>query len=269
MRIQPKPVRGAPPAAWAIGHRGFPTAAPENTLESFERAIEAGADMVEFDVALTKDGVPVVIHDAKVGRTTDGKGTVSEMDWEELRKLDAGRWFSREFAGERIPSLEEVLELTAHRISLNVEIKEEAVTKAVDGGVEAKVVQTLEKFGLVEFTVVSSFSRLAIERVKKLAPTQSTALLLPRAPAKGVRAILAPHGADALHVSTSGLTEKLVKEARAEGIPLRIYTVNGGPQMREYLDWGVDGIFTDRIDQLVAVLKSTASSGNGGAGLAK
>ena len=94
---------------WVVAHRGYSAQYPENTVSAFEAAIDAGADMIELDVCLTKDRVPVVIHDKTLERTTDGNGLVSELTLSKLKKLDAGSWFSPEFKGLTIPTLEEIL----------------------------------------------------------------------------------------------------------------------------------------------------------------
>ena len=94
---------------WVVAHRGYSARYPENTASAFDAAISAGADMIELDVCITKDRVPVVIHDQTLERTTDGAGMVSEFNLSELKKLDAGSWFSPEFKGESIPTLEEIL----------------------------------------------------------------------------------------------------------------------------------------------------------------
>ncbi|MCK4374153.1 MAG: glycerophosphodiester phosphodiesterase, partial [Candidatus Brocadiae bacterium] len=106
-----------------VGHRGAAGVEPENTLRGFRLAVELGADWTECDVHLTKDGRPVVMHDETVDRTTDGEGPVDSFSWAELRKLDAGGWFAGEYAGERVPGLEEVLEFARGKARLCVEIK--------------------------------------------------------------------------------------------------------------------------------------------------
>ena len=114
-----------------IAHRGFSGAAPENTIASVRAAINVGADMAEIDVTLTSDGYIVVIHDETLDRTTDGSGEVFQFTLAELQELDAGSWFDRSFAGEPIPTLDQVLDEVEGRILLNVEIKSEAVDRGI------------------------------------------------------------------------------------------------------------------------------------------
>src|SRR5436309_263912 len=112
---------GAPP--FIVAHRGASALAPENTLAAFRRALEAGAPAVECDVHLTADGAPIVIHDARVDRTTNGTGEVASLTLAALRALDAGGWFDPRFAGERLPTLEETLAIAAGRSRVFVELK--------------------------------------------------------------------------------------------------------------------------------------------------
>jgi len=116
----------APPAPpLCIGHRGASALAPENTLAAFETAIVDGADGLEFDVRLTRDGVPIVLHDAALDRTTSGRGAVAALDLASIRRLDAGAWFGARFRGERVPTLAETLDLARGRCAVNIELKEE------------------------------------------------------------------------------------------------------------------------------------------------
>ena len=234
-----------------IGHRGFPTRAPENTLSSFSKAIEVGVDMIEFDVTLTKDGIPIVLHDRSVNRTTNGKGRARKLTYAAIRMLDAGTWFSKEFVGERIPTLEETLDLVQGKVALNIEIKKEAIRSNPQGGIEQKTIDALEKRNLVHQTVISSFAPKAIQRIKQLQIQQPTALLLPRIPRRDPRPLLDRLNADALHVPVRGLRVKFVEKIQREGIPLRVFTVNQIPVMKRLMQWKVDGIFTDYPDRFL------------------
>ena len=143
-----------------IAHRGFSGAAPENTLAAVRAAIEVGADMVEIDVTLTSDGHIVVIHDETLDRTTTGSGRVSDFTLTELQRLDAGGWFAPRFAGERIPTLDQVLDEIEGRILLNVEIKSEAVER----GIVTKVASAIRKRGMMEQLWFPRFHRQPCSR---------------------------------------------------------------------------------------------------------
>lgn len=155
-----------------IAHRGDSAHRPENTLASFASAIELGAEMIELDVQVTRDGHVVVIHDATVDRTTSGQGAVAEMTLAELRALSAGypERFGDAFAGERIPTLAEVLGLMRGRGRILVEIKPDAVTADAEGGVEALTIAEARKAGMDKEVALISFSRTALLRCRQLAP---------------------------------------------------------------------------------------------------
>jgi glycerophosphoryl diester phosphodiesterase len=155
-----------------IAHRGDSAHRPENTLASFASAIELGAEMVELDVQVTRDGHVVVIHDPTVDRTTSGQGAVAEMTLAELRALSAGypERFGQDFAGQRIPTLAEVLHLMRGRGRMLIEIKPDAVTADAEGGVEALTIAEARKAGMDKDVALISFSRTALLRCRQLAP---------------------------------------------------------------------------------------------------
>lgn len=157
-----------------VGHRGAPKQAPENTLLSFQRAIALGVDWIEFDVHETRDGVLVVIHDATVDRTTDGHGKVKDMTFEELQKLDAGN-------GQRIPSLQQVIDLAKGKVKMDMEIKEE--------GIEKDVADAIEKNGVIGECMVSSFLYGSIRKVKELNPDIMTAAIMDKMPGDIVKCL--------------------------------------------------------------------------------
>jgi glycerophosphoryl diester phosphodiesterase len=249
-----------------IAHRGFSAIAPENTLRAFEEAIACGADRVELDVALTRDGVPVVIHDDLLDRTTDGRGPLCDIDWDALRRLDAGTWFGAGFRGERVPSLDEVLDLTLGRIPLNVEIKAGLAAPAgpVAGsrdvpGLEAKVARAIAVRDLTGAVIVSSFDPRAIERIRMIEPRIETERLHDGAegpPGAGALDRARALGAAGLNVSLDELRRApdLPREARARGLRLKVYTVDEPADMEEVIALGVDGIFTNRPDRLIGIL---------------
>jgi glycerophosphoryl diester phosphodiesterase len=246
-----------------IAHRGLSGLAPENTLAAFRAAIECGADRIELDVHLSKDGVPVVIHDADLDRTTNGAGPVVAATLEELRRLDAGAWFSPRFAGERIPTLEETLELLCGTIGVNVEIKEEAVQRMgpagargeAQDGVEVKVARALARPGRRDSVIVSSFEPLALERLRAIAPEIPLEVLHndpSHPPGRSELERARELGARALNVWRDELLERpeLVSDARALGLGIKVYTVDEPADLERFLRLGVAGIFTNRPDVL-------------------
>ncbi len=148
-----------------VGHRGARAVAPENTLASFRRAWEEGADAVEMDVRLTADGAVVVIHDETVDRTTDGHGAVAEMTLAELRRLDAGRWFDPAYAGEHIPTLEEVLDWARGKIAMLIELK--YPQRRFHPALVPAVLARLRGSGMETEVALISFDGEAIEQVRR------------------------------------------------------------------------------------------------------
>ena len=229
-----------------IAHRGASALAPENTMTSFERAVELGADAIELDLHLSRDGELVVIHDDTLDRTTNGHGPVNERSLEELKRLDAGRWFGEEFAGERVPTLAEVLERFAGKVPLALEVK---AGSAFFPGIEEEVVSALRRHSAIEQAAVASFDHYALQRLKEIEPTLRTAALLVGRPVS-VSAIAGPGRAEAMALEASLVTKTEVEACRAAGLQLVVWVVNEPALMRHFIGLGVDGIITDRPDLL-------------------
>lgn len=236
-----------------IAHRGASAVAPPNTLSAFEKAIELGADGVEFDVRLSADGVPVVIHDATVDATTDGRGLVAEMTVGQLKRLDAGASFDPAFAGERIPTLEEVLDAVGERLLLNIELKSASL---LNHGLERAMVALIERYGLHERVLISSFNPLALRRVQKIAPHIPTALLSSaRSPLLLPFArLISPEPFRALHPHHTLTDERYIRRARRRDYRIHVWTVDDPTEMCRLIAWGVDGIITNVPDVLCGLL---------------
>lgn len=226
-----------------IGHRGAAICAPENTLISFEMALEMGCKGIELDVQMTKDGEFVVIHDYSVDRTTNGSGYVSELTYKEIRQLDAGSWFGLEFAGQKIPSLEEVLNIMPPDALVNIELKKELHE---ENHMEGKLVQLLRRSNAIENVVVSSFDHMSIKKVKELDPEVKTGLLL-YSNLLDVFSYLEQHQLDvySIHQTEEFITDKFVQEAHDRGYKVYAYTVNAVRAFKKCLDVNVDGVITD------------------------
>jgi glycerophosphoryl diester phosphodiesterase len=229
-----------------IAHRGASALAPENTIAAFERAVELGADAIEFDIHLSRDGELVVIHDDTLDRTTDGSGPVRERRLGELMRLDAGRWFGEGFAGQRIPSLDEVLDRFAGKVALALEIK---AGSTFFPGIEEKVISALRERAAIDQAAVASFDHYALRRLKEIEPTIRTAALLVGRPVS-LSALAGPAKADGLALEASFVTKTEVEACRASGLQLAVWVVNDPAQMRHFIRLGVDGIITDRPDLL-------------------
>jgi glycerophosphoryl diester phosphodiesterase len=240
-----------------IGHRGACHYFPENTIVSLNGAVGMGAEMVEIDVQLTKDGIPVVFHDEELDRCTDGRGRLAMHTLAELKRLDAGSWFDKKFKGERIPTLEEVLEFCRDRIALNIEIKTEAVTDRTGGGVEEKCIELAMKNGMSDHVVYSSFDPRVFHHFKELNAEVPAAVLYNsrehrgRLPSDLAREL----GASAFNCSAKELTPQWMEDCRRSDVPVHVYTINDEDTMREFVAMGVSGIFTNRPDVLAGVVR--------------
>jgi glycerophosphoryl diester phosphodiesterase len=239
-----------------IAHRGASAYYPENTIASFQGAISMGADMVELDVQLTKDGEVVVFHDEKITRCTNGRGRIADHTLIELKALDAGSWFDKKYQGAKIPTLAEVLNLCRDKIAVNIEIKTEAVTKAVFGGIEEKSLKIAEQNGVREHIVFSSFDPRAIKHLRQIDSKAAVAVLFEKGhyASKLPSDIIESLGADAFNCSQNELSSKWLSNLKLNNIPLNIYTVNDENNMRRLIKMGISGIFTNNPDILKRVV---------------
>lgn len=241
-----------------IAHRGASAYYPENTMAAFKGAVEMDAEMIELDVMLSRDGVPVVFHDAKLDAHTNGKGMLNNFTLKELQELDAGSWFDAKFAGEKIPALEEVLAFASGKIALNIEIKTEAVTDAVKGGVEEKCLKLVKKYGMGTHVLFSSFDYRAIAHLKELDPHMPVAILYEKKQSDGLlpSELLNKYKADAFNCSYRQLNTKRHRDIQKYDLPVFVYTVDEEARMHKLLDMNVSGIFTNKPDVLWDVLKN-------------
>lgn len=227
-----------------IGHRGAAASAPENTLQGIRAAHAQGVRWVEFDAKLTADGVPVLMHDERLERTTTGRGRIRDSSWDEIARLDAGSWFGAAFAGARVPSLEEALELCADlRLGVNLEIK------PCPGREVETAERVLEVAGAVwpedrRPPLVSSFAPAALRAAAKVSPDWPrgclSALISP-----GWRNELASLGAASLHVDHRQLEDSRRDAVLREAVPLLVYTVNDEPRARALLAAGITSVISD------------------------
>jgi glycerophosphoryl diester phosphodiesterase len=249
-------VRGVPVLPRVIGHRGAAAAAPENTLASLRKAKELGASWVEFDVKLTRDGVPVLIHDERLGRTTDGAGRVAATPFAALRRLDAGGWFSPAFRGERVPTLDEALALCAELgLGINVEIK------PCPGRAAETARITLERLQAVwpadrPAPLISSFAPECLTVAQEIAPWLPRGYLCGRLPRQWA-AQLTRFGCVTLHASHTWLRRGQVTQLAVRGVPLLLYSVNDGARARDLLALGATAVFTDRVAEVLAAVRET------------
>jgi glycerophosphoryl diester phosphodiesterase len=236
-----------------LAHRGGGTLAPENTLAGLKRGMEAGFRAVEFDVMLARDGVPVLMHDPRLGRTVQGAGNVSDHDAAALAAMDAGAWFGPQYAGEPVPLFADYARYCkAHGVWMNVEIKPAPGHEEATGGVVARMAAALFADELAAGQVeraplLSSFSEAALAAARAGAPHVPRALLLDRVPADWL-ARARTLDVVAIHANHRHLTARRAAAIKAAGFGLFCYTINDPALARRWLAQGVDAFCTDRID---------------------
>lgn len=248
------------PPLLIMGHRGAQEIVPENTMSAFQLALAVGVDAIELDVHLSKDGALVVMHDALLDRTTDGRGALRDYTLAELKTLNA----AASFAGtpQTIPTLQEVYDLVQGRVQINVEIK-----TAYDGtrypDIEAKIIDLVRQNGAASYTVLSSFHFPILADLQTQAPAIKRYAIVARAyfqtidPAQPalVAADLAARGFDWVAIHKGYLTQPLVDTLHAHDITVHTWVINEAPELWSFVEMGVDAITTDRPDQLVPLYK--------------
>lgn len=235
-----------------IAHRGGGSLAPENTLEAFQCGFNYGFRAVEFDVMLTKDQIPVVIHDEQLGRTVAGQGLVSAMTAAELCQMDAGSWYTPEFSGCRVPLFHQVLDFcTRHKIWMNIEIKPASGFETVTGKIVGEVTREFYRHSQFALPLLSSFAIDALAVAQSVAPDIPRGALFDRIPENWLKQ-LQELNAVSLHTNHKYLTPQLALSVKDAGFGLTCYTVNDAARARELLDWGVDALFTDNLNTIGA-----------------
>jgi glycerophosphoryl diester phosphodiesterase len=229
-----------------IAHRGASGTFAENTVRAFGAAIDAGADMCELDVQLSRDGAVVVIHDDTVERTTDGKGEVAELTLEELKRLDAGAKFKGgTFKGARIPTLDEVFAVTSGKCGLNIELKA--------GGLEHQVAQIMQARNALGDSIVSSFDWEYLKKIQQLHFNIRIGLLAEEKPVELMMNAVAMR-AHSINPRWDMVTSDLCKAAHERGLKLYAWTVDADSRMRALIECGVDGIMTNYPERLRTVV---------------
>jgi glycerophosphoryl diester phosphodiesterase len=223
-------------------HRGASKDYPENTMIAFKKALEMGAEGIELDVQLSKDNIPVVIHDEQLKRTTNGNGFVKDMPLKKLKELDAGSWFNTKFNKETIPTLEEVLVWIKDKpMELNIELKNNIIDYEE---IEKIVYELVKKYGMEKEVIFSSFNHCSLKRLLEIdknidvAPLQSARMIQPWQYAKEM-------GAKSMHIRFTSLSQKIIKGFHKEEVKIRTYTVNRSFLMRQFFKWNIDAIMTD------------------------
>lgn len=234
------------------GHRGARAYAPMNTVPSFELALKQGADGVELDTHLSKDGKLIVLHDFTVDSTTNGKGLAKDKTLAELKELDAGSSFSAEYAGTQIPTLDEVFEAVGKKLFINVEIKSE--TQETDG-VEQAVADCIIKHGLTNSVIVSSFNPLALKRFRAILPAVPIGYLYE--PEHNFSQMMEGFPHEARHPQHTMIDAAYMDWAKTNNFRVNTWTVNDPERAKALKQLGVDAIITDKPDVIIEAVRGT------------
>lgn len=225
-----------------FAHRGVASLYPENTMIAFQEAVRLKCDGIELDVQLTKDEVPVVIHDETLERTTNGTGWVKDYMYDELKLLNASYKFGNQFGHCPIPTLEEVCNFISNTsITLNIELKNEIITYAK---LEEKVYDLILSYNLKNQVVISSFNHKSLKHFRSIAKDVNTAVLSENS-IENVVEYIQDLGASGYHPNFSTITMEQVEELNTSGIAVRPYTVNDPQVLQKFSEWGIEAIITD------------------------
>ncbi len=233
----------APGRPLVLGHRGSSAEAPENTLAAFARALATGADGFELDVWRCRSGEAVVVHDADLARTGQSPLRVADATLARLRELDVGRWRGEAFAGERVPTLDDVLDAFPEAL-VNVELKGGRVP---DAGLAVATLRAIRQFRAEPRVVVSSFSALLLSAFRALAPDVATGFLVDRGALSWARAglVLRAVGPSALHLAREHATPARVGDLRRRGVPVLVWTVDDPAEVERLAAMGVAAIVSN------------------------
>jgi len=239
-------------------HRGASAYYPENTILSFEKAIELGGTGIETDVQLTKEGVLILFHDEMLNRTTNGEGFVKDYTYSELNKLDAGSWMGSEFAGIKIPTVEELIYLVKDKnIIINFEIKNRVIMYE---DIEQKLIDLIYKHNMKHKVILSSFNHYSVFKCNKISKEINTGILY-------MEQLYKPYnyakivGANAIHPYFHAINRDVVKAAKKHKTQINVFTVDDENYMKSFLDMNVDGIITNYPDKLHKIMKGYCKQG--------
>jgi len=243
------------------GHRGAKKIAPENTIPAFEKTLEMGADGFELDTMLSADGIPVVIHDRSLSRTTNGNGYVDQKTISELKNLDAGGWFSEKYCDVRIPLLSDVLKTFGKKAQINIELKN--FTHPFNS-LPDKVYDLVCEECLLENILFSSFIPFNLVRIRKKNPNARVALLFkPDLPGKlFATSIFQSISPDYIHPHFSSCSSSFINKQHLMGRRINTWTVNDEEVIRELIEHGIDGIISDDPGLAVQIRKQVFDSFN-------
>ena len=236
-----------------FAHRGLPTRAPENTLAAFRLAREAGARWLELDVDILADGTPIVLHDSTLDRTTNRSGSIYTLSSGDLSQVDAGAWFSPQYAGEPIPTLAEVVGLLNETgMHCNVELKSNEVGAAASLTLVENTLRELENLNANCEIIISSFNPLLLAEVHRSAPQYTLGALFDRTTLHADwRSIAELCGATYIHAEDHPSLTQFLPRAQEAGFGVNVWTVNSRGRANELFNMGATGVFTDIVNEMI------------------
>ncbi|MEM6527761.1 MAG: glycerophosphodiester phosphodiesterase family protein [Chloroflexota bacterium] len=234
-----------------FAHRGAMAYAPMNTMAAFELAVEQGADGIELDVWMCMDDIPVVIHDFTVDKTTDGEGRIGSMTLDEIKALDAGSWFSEDFAGQRIPTLDEVFEAVGQQVFINVEVKS---TNINNENIVYHVLESIRNNNMSDRVIVSSFNPFVLRPMYKAASDIALGLLQDATIPWYVPLLLMGNNYAAEHPYYKQVDEAFMAKAARKNRHVNVWTVNDPDEARRLKSLGVSSVITDKPDVMLDIM---------------
>jgi glycerophosphoryl diester phosphodiesterase len=244
--------------AKVIAHRGGTKWAPENSLSAFRKSVDAGVDGIELDIQRASTGELVVIHDSDVARTTNGVGLVKDISYNELKRLDGGSWFSKEFAGEKIPLLSEVLEVVDGKCDLNIEIKNLPYDFP---GIEDDLLDLLQSYSRPDRIIISSFDHYVLRAIHQKNPNFNMGIgLLAACLICDIDKYATTCGAKYWHPNFELLRQEEVAKAQAANLVVNSWTIDSPREWKRAIEMGLDGIITNDPSGLQTFLEKYASA---------
>ncbi|WP_125708945.1 glycerophosphodiester phosphodiesterase family protein [Companilactobacillus zhongbaensis] len=237
-----------------FAHRGIPTLAPENTMPAFQAVKDNGLNWIETDLSITKDEDVFIIHDDKLDRTTDQSGSIETLETSTVKKADAGSWYDKKFQGEKIPTLSQLIDfLNKNQINANIELKGVVGDDAnyLADKLVLKFARALEKLDENIDLIISSFSPIMLEKMYKQRPDLKYAVLFEyQAIQDDWNLTMQACHAKIIHPDDRELTQEKIQMMKKYNYQINVWTVDDKQRAKQLLDWGVDGIFTNKADQM-------------------
>ena len=241
-----------------LAHRGANKRAPQNTIPAFKKAVEFNSDGIETDVHLSKDGQIVICHNYTIDETSSGKGLISDYTCEELKKFDFGSYFSPEFKGVSLPTINELLDVVKNMTLINIEIK----APQQKNDLVKRTIETVHNYGLSDSVIISCFNPECIRESKEIDPNIKTGLLYEdddlgkEIMAFGVEKYCAQLNANAAHPMRTLITKDEVDRLHANNMMVNVWTVNEKEDILKLTDWGCDALISDIPDYVISVLEN-------------